>query len=143
MLKKLVPNLMVTDVPATIKFYTEILGFALENQHPLDPETPIWANVERDGVSIMFQERNSMIEEFALFTDRPISPTQTLFIEVEGVEKLHEAIKDKVEILSPLQTTFYGTIEFYFKDLNGYVLGFSQIAPPSPDEQTENASAQA
>ena len=38
-----------------------------------------------------------------------------------------ESIKDKLEILRPLEKQLYGDWEFEVKDLNGYVLVFSEL----------------
>jgi catechol 2,3-dioxygenase-like lactoylglutathione lyase family enzyme len=43
--------LAVTDLPATIRFYVEKLGF---NFSSLFGNRPVWCELERDGVSIMF-----------------------------------------------------------------------------------------
>ena len=44
--------------------------------------------------------------------------------------ELVEQLRDKVEIVVDLHTTFYGTQEFYFRDLNGYILSFSEAKQP-------------
>ena len=45
------------------------------------------------------------------------------YIRMRGGE-FYESIKDRVEIMMPLQKQFYGDWEFEMKDLNGYVLVF-------------------
>ena len=49
------------------------------------------------------------------------------YIRVQGVKDFYESIKDNVEILLPLTKQFYGDWEFEVKDLNGYVLVFSEL----------------
>jgi uncharacterized glyoxalase superfamily protein PhnB len=39
---------------------------------------------------------------------------------------MYENLKDKVTVVKELHTTWYGMQEFYVKDCNGYILGFSQ-----------------
>jgi uncharacterized glyoxalase superfamily protein PhnB len=125
MLKKLTPNLMVEDVARTLDFYRELLGFevvtTLPDQQPFD-----FAIVQRDGVELMFQSRPSLSENVPALSGVPIGASQTFYIEVEGVSDLYQALQDKVEIVVDFHTTFYGTQEFYFRDINGYILSFSE-----------------
>ncbi|WP_419673641.1 hypothetical protein [Aliarcobacter butzleri] len=48
-----------------------------------------------------------------------------MYIEVENVDELYLKIKDKVTIYKEIETTWYGQKEFYIKDINGYILGFT------------------
>ena len=127
MLKKLTPNLMVEDVARTIAFYREVLGFqvltTLPEQEPFD-----FAIVQRDGVELMFQSRASLSDNVPALTGVPIGASQTFYIDVEGIRDLYQALHDKVEIVVDFHTTFYGTQEFYFRDINGYILSFSEPA---------------
>lgn len=125
MLKKLTPNLMVENVAETLAFYRDILGFeivtTLPEQEPFD-----FAIVHRDGVELMFQSRLSLSENVPALTGSAIGASQTFYIEVEGIRDLYESLREKVEIVVDFHTTFYGTQEFYFRDLNGYILSFSE-----------------
>ena len=127
MLKKLTPNLMVEDVARTLAFYREVLGFqvltTLPEQEPFD-----FAIVQRDGVELMFQSRLSLSDNVPALTGVPIGASQTFYIEVEGVRELYQALHEQVEIVVDFHTTFYGTQEFYFRDINGYILSFSEPA---------------
>ena len=125
MLKKLTPNLMVEDVAQTLDFYRDVLDFevltTLPGQAPFD-----FAIVQRDGVELMFQSRASLSDNVPALTGVPIGASQTFYIEVEGVRDLYQALHDQVEIVVDFHTTFYGTQEFYFRDINGYILSFSE-----------------
>jgi uncharacterized glyoxalase superfamily protein PhnB len=127
MLKKLTPNLMVEDVERTLAFYRDILGFGvvmtLPELAPFD-----FAIVQRDGVELMFQSRTSLSENVPALTGSLIGASQTFYIEVSGVRDLYEQLREKVEMIVDFHTTFYGTNEFYFRDLNGYILSFSEPA---------------
>ena len=128
MLKKLTPNLMVEDVARTLAFYKDILRFevvvTLPEQEPFD-----FAIVQRDGVELMFQSRSSLSENVPALTGSPIGASQTFYIEVTGIRELYESLREKVEIVVDFHTTFYGTQEFYFRDLNGYILSCSESTP--------------
>lgn len=49
------------------------------------------------------------------------------YIRMRGVREFYDSIKDRVEILRPLQKQFYGDWEFEVKVLNEYVLVFSEL----------------
>jgi uncharacterized glyoxalase superfamily protein PhnB len=127
MLKKLTPNLMVEDVARTLAFYHETLGFkvltTLPEQEPFD-----FAIIQRDGVELMFQSRASLSQNVPALTGTPIGASQTFYIEVTGIRDLYEVLHDQVEIVVDLHITSYGTQEFYFRDINGYILSFSEAA---------------
>jgi uncharacterized glyoxalase superfamily protein PhnB len=129
MLKKLTPNLMVEDVRKTLDFYRDILGFeivlTLPEVAPFD-----FAIVQRDGVELMFQSRESLSENVPALAGRAIGASQTLYIDVTGITDLYQQLREKVEIVVNLHTTFYGTREMYFRDNNGYILSFSEPIPP-------------
>jgi uncharacterized glyoxalase superfamily protein PhnB len=128
MLKKLTPNLMVEDVQQTVDFYREVLGFTVLMTLPDEPPLA-FAIVQRDQVELMFQSRDSLSENVPALTGRPIGASQTFYIEVEGIARLYEQLRHQVEIVVDLHTTFYGTQEFYFRDVNGYILSFAEAAP--------------
>jgi lactoylglutathione lyase len=129
LLKKLTPNLMVEDVAQTLTFYKAVLGFGvvmtLPEAAPYD-----FAIVSRDGVELMFQSRQSLSENVPALTGSPIGASQTFYIEVSGINDLYQQLRDKVEIVVDLHTTFYGTQEMYFRDINGYILSFSEAKQP-------------
>jgi lactoylglutathione lyase len=125
MLKKLTPNFMVEDVRKTIEFYQEVLAFSVITT--VDNEDEIgFAIMQREQVELMFQSRKSLSENVPALSGSAIGASQTLYIEVSGIEDLYKALRDKVEIVVDMHSTFYGTREFYFKDINGYILSFSE-----------------
>ena len=122
---RLTPNLMVEDVRHTLTFYQDILNFrvvmTLPETAPFD-----FAIVQRDGVELMFQSRQSLSENVPALSGSAIGASQTFYIEVAGINELYQQLRDKVEIVVDLHTTFYGTQELYFRDINGYILSFSE-----------------
>ena len=128
MLKKLTPNLMVEDVARTLAFYRETLGFEVLTTLP-EQEPFAFAILQRGGVELMFQSRLSLSDNVPALTGVPIGASQTFYIEVTGIRDLYETLRDKVEIVVDFHDTFYGTQEFYFRDINGYVLSFSESVP--------------
>ena len=127
---------MVDDVNDTIRFYKDVLGFEFvmavpKNSQEVLMEIPkdrqlIYAMMKNGHVELMFQEKNSLSEDVPALKGFEIGGSVTFYIEVENVEKLFVKLKEKVEIVKELHTTFYGMQEFYLKDCNGYILCFSE-----------------
>jgi lactoylglutathione lyase len=123
-MKSITPNLMVKDVAETINYYRQLLGF-----EPLAmvPETSPynWAMVQKGDVKLMFQEQKSLHEELpGNFALEP-GGTFTIYIDVDDVEAMFKELREDVEIIQKLHTTFYGRKEFTIRDLNGYILTLS------------------
>jgi len=133
-MKSLIPNLAVKDIKQTVAYYQDNFGFEIEMlvdslQEDFSPEIKkdkdyIWALIKKGDISLMLQEENSMKEDIGNFFEG-IGASTTLYIEVDDVDILYEKVKENVEILKPVYTTWYGQKEFYIKDINGYILGFS------------------
>lgn len=121
----LTPNLMVEDVAKSVDFYQTILGFELVVAIP-DEGQPDWAMMKHGEVEVMFQSRQSLSEEIPNFKEAKIGGSFTLYIDVEGIDKLYSMIKDKAAIVQEMHTTFFGSKEFAIQDVNGYVLAFSE-----------------
>lgn len=137
-MKKLTPNLMISDVNKTVEFYKNNLGFELvmattETQDAVLTDIPegkkvVYALMKNDSVEIMFQTEKSLKEDVPAFKNVRIGASISLYIEVENVEDFYNKIKEKVEVVKDLFTTWYGMKEFYIRDSNGYVLCFAQQA---------------
>lgn len=133
-MKSITLNLAVNDIASTIKYYQENFDFELqmlvdESKTIFDTEIKkelnyIWAMIHKDNISIMLQSVESLKEDVGVFFDK-IGASLTLYIDVENVDELYLKIKDKVSIYKEIDTTWYGQREFYIKDINGYILGFT------------------
>jgi len=91
------------------QFYEEILGF-----EPGGFYAPTrWQSYKcQDGV-------------FFAIGEAPGSTNETTFT-VGTIEVFWSQIKDKVEVINPLEKTPWGTYRFVIKDLDGHLLAFSQ-----------------
>ena len=123
--KKLTPNLLVANVERSLAFYEGVLGFArgftVPEQSPF-----VFASVTGGPVEIFFNDAAGAIKEYPGFGGKPIGATGTMYIEVEGVDALHDRLKPTVPIVMPLLTQFYGMREFAIEDPDGYVITFAQ-----------------
>ncbi len=125
MYETITTNIMVKNVKETIKFYEEKLGFQKILSVPEEGEKLNFAIMNRDKISIMFQEQENLIEEYASLKTDEIIPTFTLFITVQDVSLLYGELKNKVQIAKELHKTFYGKDEFAIFDNNGNILTIS------------------
>lgn len=134
-MKSMVVNLAVNNISSTIKYYQENFDFKLQmivddskssfNELLIKNDKKyIWAMINKDNVSIMLQEVESLKEDIGVFFNR-VGASLTLYIEVEDVDSLYLKVKDKVTIYHEIRDTWYGQKEFYIKDINGYILGFA------------------
>ena len=125
--KKLTPNLLVASVERSLAFYVDTLGFARGMTVP-EASPFAFASVTGGAVEIFLNDAATAVKEYPAFAGKPLGATGTLYIEVEGVDALHDRIKSTVKIVMPIATQFYGMREFAIEDPDGYVLTFGERA---------------
>ena len=125
---KLTPNLVVSDVSRAIAFYRDVLGFKLVQTVP-DAPPFVFAILQSGPVEIFLNAREAVEAEYPPFKGRPIGGTLTLFIEIEHINEVHAALKDRVNIVMPYEKKWYGVTEFAFTDPDGYIITFAQPDP--------------
>ena len=126
-IRKLTPNLIVSSVEQSLAFYCDVLGFTRTGTAP--EESPyVFAMVQSGPAEIFFNAQASAVEEYTAFAGKLIGGTLTLYMEVAGVEKIHDALKGRVKVTMPLEKKFYGVTEFAFEDPDGYVITFAERA---------------
>jgi uncharacterized glyoxalase superfamily protein PhnB len=122
---KLTPNLVVANVERSLAFYVDTLGFSRGLTVP-DASPFVFASVTSGAVEIFFNDAATATREYPAFANRPIGATGTLFIEMEGVNALHDRLNGSVKIVMPLVTQFYGMREFAIEDPDGYIITFAE-----------------
>ncbi len=124
--------LAVTDLPRTIRFYVERLGF---NCASLFGDPPAWCMLTRDGVEIMF---NAPPREQVL-RDVPAKSKdyQVFYFYPDDVVALRAELITRGVAVSDLRVTVYGMKEFEVRDPDGYWLWFGQETgePPTVCEE--------
>ena len=111
------PMLETKDMQATLKFYTEVLGFKCDTFS----EEWGWAHFSKDEVAIMFSKPN---EERNI--PEPIM-SGSLYIEVDDVDSVWDELKYAGNICYPIENFQYGMREFGMFDNNGYLLQFGEV----------------
>ena len=126
--KKLTPNLIVANVERSLAFYVDTLGFARGMTVP--EQSPfVFASVTSGPIEIFLNDAATAVKEYPAFAGKPLGATGTMFIEVEGVDALHDRLKPSVKIVMPIVTQFYGMREFAIEDPDGYVITFAERVP--------------
>jgi catechol 2,3-dioxygenase-like lactoylglutathione lyase family enzyme len=112
-----IPVLAVAEVPASIRFYCEKVGFALDWSGDGDP--PLIASVSRDGHSIMLQRRDRVHPGL-------------VWIGVSDLVPLWDAIRSSDAIAVVERPTNQSwALEMQIKDPDGNVLWFGMEPLPN------------
>ena len=127
-IKKLTPNLIVSNVERSLEFYCGVLGFTRTHAVP-DAPPLVFAGVQSGAVEIFLNAPGPAVDEYPVFAGKPIGGTLTLFIEVAGIECVYRELAPKVKITMPLEKKWYGVTEFAFEDPDGYVITFAERTP--------------
>jgi len=123
--QKVTPNLLVASVERSLAFYIDTLGF--ERGLTVPEQSPfVFASVTSGPIEIFFNDAATAVKEYPAFGGKPLGATGTMFIELEGVEALHDRLRSSVKIVMPLVTQFYGMREFAIEDPDGYVVTFAE-----------------
>jgi len=126
MYKDMTTNLMVESVDESVAFYQDVLGFSVVASVPSSSGNLQFAIMAKDDLSLMFQERSNLIEEYPTLATEKVQPSVTLYIIVDNFADLYQELKGTHEILCDIHETFYGAKEFAVADNNGYVLTFAE-----------------
>jgi uncharacterized glyoxalase superfamily protein PhnB len=118
-IKGLFPILETKNLKETIEFYTENLDFKCQDVYP-NEENICWASLSSGVCEVAFGLPNAH-KNF-----KKPALTGSIYMYVENVEELWRKLKDKVEIVYPLEDMNYGMREFGIRDCNGYVLNLGQ-----------------
>lgn len=120
-LQSLTPMLRTWDLHATLRFYTDVLGFTCD---ALSEEAG-WASLRRDCVNIMLAcpDQHASAKSPAF--------TGSLYVKTDDVDAMWRELKDKARVCYPIEDFEYGMREFAIYDHNGYVVQFGQPIPAS------------
>lgn len=110
------PVLWTERLDETIGFYTQFLGFILQEKN----DDWQWASLEKDGVQIMLSKPNEL-ENF-----NGIGFTGSFYFNINNVDELWEDLKTKAKICYEIETFDWEMREFAIYDNNGYILQFGQ-----------------
>jgi uncharacterized glyoxalase superfamily protein PhnB len=98
---KVIPILRIFDYKKAIEFYIDWLGFKINWEHTFDDNTPVYLEIEKDGLIIHLSEHHG-----------DGTPGTNVFVWCNGVEEFQkEIINKKYKYNKPgLEKTFYGSL---------------------------------
>lgn len=118
------PNIFVYDLHATIEYYQK-LDFQMVTSVPGEGGEMIFVLMMNGTTTFMFQTFKS-IENQLPSISRSSGGSLLFYIKMKGIRTFFEKVKEKVNILSGLEKTFYGATEFSVIDPNNFMLTFAE-----------------
>ena len=124
-IRKLTPNLIVRNVEASLKFYSQILG--LEKAITVPDQSPyVFASVSNGAVEIFFNDQKAVAADYPNLA-ASIGGSLTLYMEVDRLQDILDRVqKAGAKISMPVTDQFYGMKEFAFEDSDGYTITIAQ-----------------
>lgn len=115
------PMLAVKDLPRTIAFYTNDLGFSCTATFG---EPPVWCTLVRDGQEIMFNAPpREDVERDVPMRSRDY---QIFYVTTDDIVGFHSMLRSRGLSVSDLRVTVYQMKEFDLRDPDNYWLMFGQ-----------------
>lgn len=145
-LKKITPLLTVEAVEPCLLFWTA-LGFEVTATVPHGDATG-FAMLQANGLQLMYQSRASVEEDLGEsgragghpeLADRMEGAMATLFIEVEALEPVLEALGGSADVVISRRRTFYGMDEVFLRAPCGTLVGFAAPVPDEGEAEAEGA----
>ena len=118
------PNIFVNDLQATIEYYQK-LDFQVVTSVPDESGKMIFVLMMNGTATFMFQTFKS-IENQLHSVSRNNGGSLLLYIKMKGIRSFFEQVKERVNILTGLEKTFYGATEFSVLDPNDFILTFAE-----------------
>ena len=143
MVNSMSANLMVTDVAKSLAFYADGLGGSIAFTVDADQNSnmegevidgAIFASVRLGESEMMLQDRVNLAEDAPHAFSASDTPggTFSMYFRVDDVEAVLARLGD-VEIVKPLQMTWYGMNEVWVRDPDGYVVTIGTPTGPPPE----------
>lgn len=118
MIRQIVPLFFTLDIPKTLEYYREKLGFECLGTWQ-DP--PVYAIVARDQHAIHFRCAAPPVANPEKYSEELLDA----YVHVENADALHEEyVRRGVETVRELGDTPWNTREFVVKDCDGRLLAF-------------------
>ncbi|MFT4111807.1 VOC family protein [Silvibacterium sp.] len=127
-LRGLCPLVQVYDMPESIRFYCELLGFEIVDHSPLLPSGSFhWAWLRQGEAELMLNTAFEFDDERPAVRDPQWCATHGdtgLFIACPDVDGVYRALKEKGLPLKEPRVAPYGMKQLYLRDPDGYTLCF-------------------
>ena len=121
---KVAPTLIVQKVEPTVEFLENHLGFTKFVEVPGD-DGLVFAMMVNGAAEIHVQSHASAIKDMPCFSDAQMPAASFVYLDVEDVRALYEQLKS-MDIVLPIEKTFYGATHFFIREPGGHILGLSE-----------------
>lgn len=123
----LCPMLMVFDMKASLKFYTDVLGFTV-HQHAGEENDIGWVWLTNGNLNLMLNTQYEMPDrpDKADASRRAVHNDTTLYLGCPDVEAAYHELLKKGMSVEPPEITSYGMKQLYVSDPDGYGVCFQQ-----------------
>ena len=130
-IRGLCPLIQVYDMPASVRFYRDLLGFEVLSTSPLrSKDDSDWVWLKRDGTELMLNTRYE-------FDNRPTAPDPAcvaahddtcFYIGCPDVDAAYKYLRGKgIDVKEP-KIAPYGMKQLYLKDPDGFGICFQWTA---------------
>lgn len=123
-MQKLSPVLYVDAIEPALPFWVDRLGFEKTAEVP-QGERLGFVILQKGGVEIMYQTRESVAEDVPPLADTPMGGS-LLFVQVEDLDAVARALEGITPVV-PRRKTFYGADELIVREPCGNVVTFAQF----------------
>jgi glyoxylase I family protein len=127
-IRGLTPLISVFDMPASVRFYRDLLGFEVAMSSPPIEEAMFhWCLLRLGDAELMLNDEYEFNSERP--AQRPPAFTEAhskvcLYIDCPDVDAAYEDLKDKVTTIRKPSIAQYGMKQMYLTDPDGYGLCF-------------------
>lgn len=141
-MKKITPLMTVDAIEPCLPFWTDRLGFEVTVTVPHE-ESVGFAILARDDLELMYQTRASVEADLGEagadsghpdLAERMAAGMSTLFIEVEALDPVLEALGEEADVVVPRRQTFYGMDEIFVLAPCGTLVGFAAVVEGAGDD---------
>lgn len=136
----IVPNLAVTDMPASLAFYRDRLGFEVvfmisAEREMLPPDGTaacVFASLKRGGAELMLQTTASLADDLGTRAMPPAGGAGTIYLRGLSPDAALDRLAPDCIVKGPL-LQWYGMRELYVRDPDGHILclGVPEGPPPA------------
>ena len=132
------PFFIVANVPATLSFYRDMLGFEVSFRGPT-PDDEFFGIVRRDGATIMFKALGEILDGKEVLVEpvpnykRKPAFSWDAYLEVPDPDALAAELASRgVRFSVPLGSGDDGLRGFLIEDIDGYGLFFGHLLAAAP-----------
>lgn len=124
-LRALTPVLVVKSVDACLPFWIDRFGFTMSNHVPGSGNEMIFAILQKDGIEIMYQNGDSVLEDGTMTEAELAGHSVGLFLTVDSIDEVEKRLGG-VPVVKARHDTVYGSTEICVKEPGGNTVGFAQ-----------------